>query len=184
MQWAAFGSEAIQSKITRGHRVTLTYISRTTYGMGATAGHPHVNPSNTSSLRSILLMALRRILYHVSDVSSRLCTSVYPHISMAAHDTIQHVLEGEDMIIYRILGRLATDIRVDMILDDKPVKGGNAGRRSGPSLLTPRRTRASCSTTAASSQTHRTCAPSPTASRQALTRPNLQIRTRLEASNG
>jgi hypothetical protein len=51
------------------------------------------------------------------------CTSVYPHISIAARDTIQHVLEGEDMVIYRILGRLATHIRVDMILDDKPVKG-------------------------------------------------------------
>ncbi len=43
------------------------------------------------------------------------CTSVYPHTSIAARDTIQHVLEGDDMVIYRILGRLATDIRVGII---------------------------------------------------------------------
>ena len=33
----------------------------------------HVNPSNTSSLQSILLIALRRILYHVNNFLSRVC---------------------------------------------------------------------------------------------------------------
>ena len=56
------------------------------------------------------------------------CTSVYAHVSMAARDTIQHVLKAEDMVVYQILKRLATDTRVDMILDDQPVKGGQDGR--------------------------------------------------------
>lgn len=43
---------------------------------------------------------------------------------MAARDTIQHVLKGEDIVIYHILMRLATDIGVDMILDARPVNRG------------------------------------------------------------
>ena len=49
-------------------------------------------------------------------------TSVYSHFSIAARDTIYYILKGEDMVIYYILKRLATDKRVDMVLDDKPVK--------------------------------------------------------------
>ena len=32
------------------------------------------------------------------------------------------------MVVYQILKRLAIDTRVDMILDDKPVKGGQDRR--------------------------------------------------------
>ncbi len=57
------------------------------------------------------------------------CTRAYLYISIAARDTIYYILEGKDIVIYQILKRLAIDIRVDIILDDKPVERGR--RRSG-----------------------------------------------------
>ena len=87
-------------------------------------GHLHVLDEKSFTWYKILRDAINKMDCKEEVLLGFPCTSVYPHISIAARDTIQHVLKGEDMVIYRILGRFATDIRVDMILDDKPVKGG------------------------------------------------------------
>jgi hypothetical protein len=126
IQWAAFlrGSEAIQGKITRGHRVMLTYsLSRTTYGMSDTGSHPHTLNERSLTWYKILRNAINKLDRKEEVLLGFTCTGVYPYLSIALRRTIQHVFEGEDMVIYRILGRLASDIRVDMILDDKPLKG-------------------------------------------------------------
>ena len=154
IQWAAFlrGSEVIQSTITRGNRVTLTYsLSWTTDGMGATTGHLHILDEKSFTWYKILRDAINKMDRKEEVLLGFTCTSMYPQVSMAARDTIQRVLKAEDMVVYQILKRLATDTRVDIILDDKPVKGDQTGGGCGLSLPTLRRTRASCSTTAASS---------------------------------
>jgi hypothetical protein len=88
--------------------------------MGATAGHLHTLNEKLLTWYKILRNAINKLDRKEEVLLGFTCTSVYPHISVAARHTIQHVFEGEDMVIYRILGRLATDIRVDMILDDYP----------------------------------------------------------------
>ena len=108
IQWAAFlrGSEAIQRKITRGHRVTLTYsLLRTTYGMGAIAGHLHTLYEKSFAWYKILHNATNKMDRKEEVLLGFTCTSVYAHVSMAARDTIQHVLKAEDMVVYQILKR-------------------------------------------------------------------------------
>ncbi|KAK4031317.1 hypothetical protein C8A01DRAFT_21445 [Parachaetomium inaequale] len=126
IQWAAFlcGSEVIQSKITRGYYITLTYrLFRTTYGIGAIAGLLYILDEKSFTWYKMLRNAINTMDRKEEVLLGFICTSVYSHISIAACDNIYRILEGEDMAIYYILKRLATDIRVDMVLDDKPVKG-------------------------------------------------------------
>ncbi len=89
--------------------------------MGVTAGHPHILDEKSLTWYKILRNAINKMDRKEEVLLGFTCTSMYPLVSMAARDTIQHVLKAEDMVVYRILKRLATDTRVDIILDDKPV---------------------------------------------------------------
>jgi hypothetical protein len=89
--------------------------------MGAISGHLHTLYEKSFAWYKILHNAIGK-MHRKEEVSLGFtCTSAYSHISIAARDTIRHILEGQDMVVYQILKRLATDTRVDMILDDSPV---------------------------------------------------------------
>ena len=92
--------------------------------MGAIAGHLYSLDEKLFTWYRILRNAVNRIDYKEEVLLGFICTRAYSHVSMAARDTIYYVLEGKDMVIYQIFKRLATDIRVEMIPDDKPVKAG------------------------------------------------------------
>ena len=92
--------------------------------MGAISGHLYTLYEKSFAWYKILYNAIGK-MHRKEEVSlGFICTSAYSYISIAARDTIRHIFKGQDMVVYQILKRLATDIRVDMILDDSPVELG------------------------------------------------------------
>jgi hypothetical protein len=92
--------------------------------MGAMAGYLHTLDEKSFTWYKTLHNAIDKIDRKEDILLGFTYTRAYLHISIAARDTIQHVLKGKDIIIYHILKRLATDTRIDIILDARPVNRG------------------------------------------------------------
>jgi len=92
--------------------------------MGAMAGYLHTLEEKSFTWYKTLRSAIDKIDRKEDVLLGFTYTRAYSHASIAARDTMQHVLKGEDIIIYHILKRLATDTRVDIILDARPVNRG------------------------------------------------------------
>ena len=103
IQWAAFlyGSEAIQSKVTRGYRVTLTYgLFRTAYSIGAIAAPLYTLDKKLFTWYKILRNAINKMDCKEEVLLGFICTRAYLYISITARDTIYYILEGKDIVIY------------------------------------------------------------------------------------
>ncbi|KAK3358329.1 hypothetical protein B0T24DRAFT_685585 [Lasiosphaeria ovina] len=141
IQWAVFrgDSEVTQAEVTWGHRVVLAYrLYWTTYGPGAMADHGPVLSAETLSWSKALEGEVGKMDREKDVLLGYTCTGAYLHRSTAVGDDIRRGLRGVDMVVFQVLKHLAEDVRVEVVLDDRPAtaRRDQAGvSRSAPIII-------------------------------------------------
>ncbi|KAL1959356.1 hypothetical protein VTO42DRAFT_2159 [Malbranchea cinnamomea] len=120
IQWAAFYGDCEHeiSKVTEGHRVTLTYNLYVTEPVGAgLLPRPPVDPSSFPLYGKIRALLDQPGFFQKGGVLGFFCSHSYAHTSFTAKRSLPRKLKGSDLALFAVLKSLGLSVDVLPVLE-------------------------------------------------------------------